>query len=927
MNKGKKILGFLSKAARKLLPVAAGILTGVVAPPLVGIVAGHISVRLREFRIEVDKTQLVEAANSIMRKESIERVNEQIEQLIFKTGEKRREEVKAAVEYALRDLFHDLRDSIEHLKGHPEEITLHLEEMKIDIVEIKDELKETRRIIEEKAELQIVEIKNTMLHLDKMFLDIAKQMAKKEISPEEIKTLSLLQIQNVTKSSKFDMGYREDLYINRVDAETNFENFRNNMEYAIGRKRNVFLVLADAGMGKTWLTAHVAKKLVREGEIAFYFPLRNGLEQQLGQIFRKPIGEIKNILRGIYEKTGKLTYLFLDGLDEVDGDEIRKVLNNIIPMKNDEAIAIILSCRTIDWVQSTEIREKYGELEKTIYNAEEDPRIETPISAKLTEFTDKEIDAASHRYGIPKLEGELRELARKPYILKLIAEWIWEKERPPSLENEEEMIEFVAGKTKSILARMNITGITKENFYKIAEKILENPSRETLLESAIEGIPLKNWIIIASSGLVKIEEEPYGVTVKINPTIEKAIKKLVQIRKEKKKKPKTHTKPLEQLEQTVKKCGGTTQTTENAEGTSAKINLYNTETDPEKIKNIAETLKQTNLNKLELNLWNNKISDKGTENLANAISQQTNLNQLEIHFENNAISDAGAIYLAEALGNLTNLNQLELHLLGNSISHIGAQHISEALSKLTNLNKLAVGLGKNIIGDAGAIYLAEALGNLTNLNQLEVYIWSNSITSTGAKHIAETLNKLTKLTQLTVDLGRENIGDAGAIHLAEALNRLTSLTQLRINLGGSSIGETGAIYLAEALGNLTNLNQLEVVLWGNSITEIKHLTQAINKLKNLNQLTLTLSVNSINDEGAENLANTLTKQKNLNQLKIELDQNKITNTGAEHLTKAIKNLTNLTQLEINLAENPINEIGAKTLETIKNHHPHAKITT
>mgnify|MGYP000215087305 CR=1 FL=1 len=530
-TKREKAKRFISRLARKLLPAGAGLLVGLVAPQLSSLVASYISEKLNQVGIRVDKSRLNELGEEVLKKTAIEIIGEKLEEIILKQEEKTREEIKAAVEYALRDLYHTLQEAVEYLREYPEIIPNELARIGINIREIGKQIKETQEMITVLSNRELGELRKIEKKLDKYFMEMVKLLTKEKLTIEKIKILSRNQVQMVKMSSRYDIEYQPELYVNRVDAETNFEDFRSEMEYGIGRKRNLFLILADAGLGKTWFMAHIATKLVEECEAVFYIPLRYGFKEQLETIFGKPIEQIKSLFDELYEETGKITYLFLDGLDELESSEREAVLRHILTMKNKSSTAIILSCRTSDWIHDPEIRERYDDLEGMIYDAERDPTIETPLSVKLEEFTEPELEAAVRRYGIPNLEGELRELAKKPYILRLIAQWYWEKGKLPDFEDEEESQEFIAGKKNSILSRMGITGTTKEALFTIVEKIVESGEKEILLKEAIEGIGKREWATIRSSGLVIIREKPWGTTIELNPAIAKHIAKLTIKRK------------------------------------------------------------------------------------------------------------------------------------------------------------------------------------------------------------------------------------------------------------------------------------------------------------------------------------------------------------------------------------------------------------
>ena len=102
-EKLSKIKGILSTAAKKLLPVAAGIITGIHAPSLAPIVSGFISEALKRTDVKVDETIINELSEEILKRSSAEIVARQIRKIVLREDEKLQAKIQAAVEYALRD--------------------------------------------------------------------------------------------------------------------------------------------------------------------------------------------------------------------------------------------------------------------------------------------------------------------------------------------------------------------------------------------------------------------------------------------------------------------------------------------------------------------------------------------------------------------------------------------------------------------------------------------------------------------------------------------------------------------------------------------------------------------------------------------------------------------------------------------------------
>ncbi|MHA1469420.1 MAG: hypothetical protein ACTSSP_02530 [Candidatus Asgardarchaeia archaeon] len=515
-----KFKGILSTAAKKLLPVATGIITGMHTPSLAPIVSSFISEALKKTDVKVDEVIINELSKEILKRSSAEIIAKQIRNIVLKEDQKLQAKIQAAVEYALRDLYDAQREAIEYLKQNPKEILTQLAYVGMDIKQLQENMDMLQEAINVKLEDMLSTINGIERKLHILFMDASQRLAQKP-TPENLRAISRNQIQMVRKSSRFEIEYKPELYVNRIDAETNFQKFIDEFTYPIGKVKNMFLVLADAGMGKTWLVSHLASQLVKDNEIAFFIPLRYGFREQLEQCFNRDIFQVLNMFDDFYAEFKKPIYLFLDGLDEISGDEIKDVLRYISMMKNKRSIAIILSCRSPDWRSINEIREKYDDIKQMLFAIVQDPLIETGTSVKLETFTNEELIAAIKKYNLPELNGELRELAKRPYILRLIAEWYWKNGKLPDPNNIQEFKELIAGTGDSILTRMRITGIRRELLYITIHKMIEFGKKKVPLRYIIDVVDRDALNIIQSSGILIIHEDVSGIMIELNPILAK----------------------------------------------------------------------------------------------------------------------------------------------------------------------------------------------------------------------------------------------------------------------------------------------------------------------------------------------------------------------------------------------------------------------
>ncbi|MCD6484933.1 MAG: FHA domain-containing protein, partial [Candidatus Odinarchaeota archaeon] len=360
-------------------------------------------------------------------------------------------------------------------------------------------------------------IKRSRNKLDEKFLSSYPLLAQK-LDKKSIHVMSLVQLQMAQTSSRFDINYDPELYVHRPE-ELKFVSFIKELELESNTSvRNLFLVLADAGIGKTWLEAHIANEYVDKEYPIFFISLRLGFKSQIETIFNTDYFRVESILSKMYDITKKPVILFLDGLDEVPSSERSSILRYILSLGGRKDVAFVLSCRTVDWISDPAITDNLTTANRFIYRLEEEEEKETVASVILSDFTDEQIADACDRYGIPVPSGEMKKLARKPFILRLLSEFYRKHDRFPNVEDTNEIIRFIADpRGDSIFNRVGIRGYTRDLLFRLIDKIVETGSKEISLEEISDLLTDKeSWARIISSGLVKQEERLYGTFIKID---------------------------------------------------------------------------------------------------------------------------------------------------------------------------------------------------------------------------------------------------------------------------------------------------------------------------------------------------------------------------------------------------------------------------
>jgi len=119
-------------------------------------------------------------------------------------------------------------------------------------------------------------------------------------------------------------------------------------------------------------------------------------------------------------------------------------------------------------------------------------------------------------------------LARKPYVLRLIAEMYWEREELPNLSD----IDTVVSLMEMMLRRMNIVSVVREDLYKIIDLFLKTSSSRILLGEIKSAVDNESLVTIISSGILLTKTEPWGVYVELCPDVAPYLLFLALLRKD-----------------------------------------------------------------------------------------------------------------------------------------------------------------------------------------------------------------------------------------------------------------------------------------------------------------------------------------------------------------------------------------------------------
>lgn len=156
------------------------------------------------------------------------------------------------------------------------------------------------------------------------------------------------------KGSSKERGkkYIPELYVKRVEIETEFEEFLEQQD------KNACVVVGEAGIGKTNLLCHLSEKLVQTRPVLFLNSLyiNMPLEDYLENIFRN-IQESKSDFENLVSKMNRILVeknldlvVFIDAINESpDPNKMKYDLADFVHKNVGKRMKFYISCRDIDW--------------------------------------------------------------------------------------------------------------------------------------------------------------------------------------------------------------------------------------------------------------------------------------------------------------------------------------------------------------------------------------------------------------------------------------------------------------------------------------------------------------------------------------------------------------------------------------------------
>ncbi|MGQ4873147.1 MAG: leucine-rich repeat domain-containing protein [Promethearchaeia archaeon] len=563
-NEGRfsKLKRAVKKGFRKTIPIAISWAAGAIFPPAGAALYAFLKEKINsnEIPIKIDDEDLKEACTG---NDSIEALQEKLKKILSEKRGLTKEQLEMALSTFLRPLNEAVNDVMEYIKKYPEQLTYLMDEWKAENKELItqlsiniesgfDDIKTSLSMQTNKIDLIVRKLTMFERLLDRNFANNAKNIfSSGKISFDNLKLLSKAQISGIYYNirSPYDIAFDPDLFVKREYADFVFEDFLMDLTSPYNTKF-LFLVLAGAGMGKTWTLTSWVKRLSEGGFdipgteklIPFFLPLRLDFELQLKVLTgTNNIIEAIEQLKIINETTDAIPILFLDGLDEIRPDLAKKVLNEIIDLVNIQ-VPVILTCRDTDWTREEKIIDVQSSLrdycyEHNIGSANNIEDIVCPPSIYLEKFTEAEFNLALERYKIPEsvLKSEqLKEMARYPILMRLFADYYHMNDALPDPSDPKLFSPIFLGLKGSppetnILGRFGIIGTKRDYLIRLTKIFIEKGSELTTNDLQELILDKENFKIIRSSGLIIIEWNPLGAVFKLNPLYEPHLKYMAQL--------------------------------------------------------------------------------------------------------------------------------------------------------------------------------------------------------------------------------------------------------------------------------------------------------------------------------------------------------------------------------------------------------------
>ncbi|MHA1372490.1 MAG: NACHT domain-containing protein, partial [Promethearchaeota archaeon] len=258
-------------------------------------------------------------------------------------------------------------------------------------------------------------------------VDSIDPRTKETLSWKKLKEMAdvYLDMMTITMRSRMDIQYDPERFIERSKASESFLKFLNE----IPEMKRLYVLLGEAGLGKTWLVANWATTLAKQGYIIFYVCLRDGINNFFDLTFASSFAETTQKIDDIPASqpgSDKIIWI-MDGYDEITDDDERKILlvkimNYVEKRKNQY---LVITSRGYDWNRCLIRKNQQPKIQRMLWKSNQNFGSNN-ASFQLLTFSPDESKKALEKYKLPPIEKwnpQLKKLAKYPLWIQIIAEW------------------------------------------------------------------------------------------------------------------------------------------------------------------------------------------------------------------------------------------------------------------------------------------------------------------------------------------------------------------------------------------------------------------------------------------------------------------------------------------------------------------------
>ncbi|MHA1716944.1 MAG: NACHT domain-containing protein, partial [Promethearchaeota archaeon] len=334
-------------------------------------------------------------------------------------------------------------------------------------------------------------------------VDSIDPRTKETLSWKKLKEMAdvYLDMMTITMRSRMDIQYDPERFIERSKASESFLKFLNE----IPEMKRLYVLLGEAGLGKTWLVANWATTLAKQGYIIFYVCLRDGINNFFDLTFASSFAETTQKIDDIPASqpgSDKIIWI-MDGYDEITDDDERKILlvkimNYVEKRKNQY---LVITSRGYDWNRCLIRKNQQPKIQRMLWKSNQNFGSNN-ASFQLLTFSPDESKKALEKYKLPPIEKwnpQLKKLAKYPLWIQIIAEWHETHQSLPSVNTLEIYQKY--------FKRMQLEFQHLRLLAKLAKKLVqENDLDKDLDLLTLENLDEKNLNALNSSGIIHYTE-------------------------------------------------------------------------------------------------------------------------------------------------------------------------------------------------------------------------------------------------------------------------------------------------------------------------------------------------------------------------------------------------------------------------------------